>query len=383
MNIHKLASSRTILVCQPMSRCRQFSSNTNGLSLASAREHALKLLSERDRSSYILHGYFPKNAQDAYLAIKLFDLDTMRIGNNMSNREIATLRFDFWRKGIQSVFKDAKEYHDNKKNSLGSLNVKKAGMITSAMVQEPIAVLLRSALTKENITLSKRFFITLLQSRETFSTLPPFRNLDSMASYGEGTFSQVLYLLQEACYSVSPQVNKFLIDYPHIDDLAHTMIAHIGQASGIAALLKGFNYYGYKGSISLPIDILAKHNLPQHDITKMFKQKMDNKDAIDFKSHEYQEFRQKLSEVVFETATRANDHIISASATLKELKTQLSNKVPDAIFVPALSVVPTKLFLEKLEKTDFDLLNPNLVQKGSDWKLPYRSFKAYKFRSFD
>lgn len=331
-----------------------------------------------------------------------------KIGNTVSNKEIAKVRYEFWRKGLQHIFKVAKDVNSTGLTSSGKVNtlvtggsvdpVKELskGIVGSAMVQEPLSILLLAALTNENIQLSKRFFITLIQSRETYSLLPSFRSLDSMASYGEGTFSQVNYLLQEACYSVNKQVDDFLREYPQIDELGNKMVAHVGQATGIASLLKGFVYHGRKGWIVLPVDLLAKHDLSQHTLSKMFNE-MNNASAMASdngggnKSPEVKiedivspQVRQKLSDIVFESATRANDHIISASSTLKDLKLQLSNNVPDAIFVPALNVVPTKLYLERLEQHNFDILNPKLLnQKGSDWKLPYRSYKAYKLRSFE
>lgn len=345
---------------------------TRVLTLEAARNHGLKVLSEHDRSSYILHQYIHKQAQDAFLAIRLFNLDTARIGDTVTNKEIAKLRFDFWRRSIQEIFTVAA--------ANGAAPLEQSSRLKGSLGQEPIAILLNHALTQQNVTLSKRFFITLLQSRETYSTMPAFRNIDAMASYGEGTFSQILYLIQEASFSVAPKVTDFLAQYPELDDLSHNLVAHIGQASGIAGLLKGFRYYGSRGSIVLPIDIMSKYNVSQHALTKLFQSLADK--SIDLTSPEVVNLRKQLSDIVFETATRANDHIISASAIVKELNTALRGSIPDAIFVPALNVVPTQLFLEKLEANNFDILEPKVLAAGSDWKLPYRSYKAYKMRKF-
>lgn len=269
-------------------------------------------------------------------------------------------------------------------------------LITGAMSQEPIAILLSNALINQNIQLSKRFFITLLQSRETYARMPSFRNIDAMASYGEGTHSQIMYLVQEACYSVAPKVSQFLAEYPEIDDMAHDLAAHIGQATGIAGLLKGFTYYGSRGSIILPVDVMTKSNVSQHEVVKLLnggrgestttnnnndQSSSSSENNID--SPDMMNIRSKLSDVVFETATRANDHILSASNIIKQLNEVLKNSIPDAILVPALNIIPTKLFLERLEKYNFDIMHPNVLKNSSDWRLPLRSYKAYKLRRLD
>lgn len=290
----------------------------------------------------------------------------------MTHADIAKLRFDFWRRTVQQIFTVAAQYRESGKSSV----------MTGALAQEPIAILLAHALTVQGMDLSKRFFVTLLQSRETYAKMPPFRNVDAMASYGEGTHSQTLYLAQEACYSAAPKVTQFLAQYPDIDDLAHNLVAHVGQAAGIASLVKGFSYYGRRGAVVLPVDAMARHGVSQHDATQLLAA-LDAGGSAAVATPDMLALRARLSDVVFETATRANDHIISAGAIVKQLDEYLSGDIPDAIFVPAMNVVPTKLFLERLEKYNFDILHPDVLKPGSDWKLPYRSYKAYKLRKFE
>lgn len=318
----------------------------------------------------------------------MFALDTAKIGDTVKHQEFAKLRFDFWKRVIQQIF--------NTTSSQPQAQKSQSSMFSGALTQEPIAILLTHALSTQNIRLSKRYFITYLQSRETYSRMPPFRNIDAMASYGEGLNSQLLYLLQEALYSVAPKVSAFLAEYPEIDRIAHDIAAHIGQASGIAGLLKGALYYAQRGSLVFPIDVMAKYDLSQTNVNDLFeshfsKQNKDTSSSSD-NDERTNELRTKLSDVVFETATRANDHLLSASSLLNQLKTALEGDVPDALIVPALSALPAKLYLEDLEAYNFDILNPKLLAPArasklfgvvGDWKLPYRSYKAYRNKSLD
>lgn len=336
---------------------RGYAGATPALSVESARAHCLNLLQTQDRSSYVLHSYVAPPARDAFLAIRAFNIDTAKIGDTVSKAEIAQFRFDFWRSTVQRVFA-----------------VKQS---TQEVPQEPVAVLMAHALLQRDypISMSKRFFITLLQTREKHVTNPPFRTIDSLASYGEGTHSQLNYLLQEILYSVSPKTTTFLNEHPDIAEQCHDIAAHIGQATGIAAMLRGFSFYATRGFVPLPVQLLTKKDLSQDGVLRFLAGETDGVDP---------QTAAKLSDIVFETATRANDHLISASSMLAQVKESLCNTLPDAIMVPALTSIPTKLFLERLEKYDFNIVHPELMKKGAtggdNWKLPYRSYKAYKLR---
>jgi NADH dehydrogenase [ubiquinone] 1 alpha subcomplex assembly factor 6 len=83
----------------------------------------------------------------------------------------------------------------------------------------------------------------------------------------------------------------------------------------------------------------------------------------------------KFDDVVFETATRANDHIISAQSIMKELKAELGGSLPDTVVLTAMGAIPTQLYLERLEKANFNLLDPRLSR--SEWRLPWRSYRVY------
>ncbi|ANB15551.1 hypothetical protein AWJ20_3179 [Sugiyamaella lignohabitans] len=273
------------------------------------------------------------------------------------------MRFEFWKSAIQKVFA-----------SVNNSSV--------AVPSEPVALLLAHCLGKNaapaQIELSKRFFITILQTRETYAGYPPFRNLDAMASYGEGTYSQLNYLTQEALYSISPTTSKFLNENPQLIDQVNDIVAHIGQATGITSMLRGFPFFvGAKGFVPLPVDLLTKHNISQESILQAARAHQESQQP-DTPKQTKLELDPAISDIVFETATRANDHLISASTLFANLKSTLDGSVPDAIFVPTMTSIPAKLFLEKLEKCNFDPVHPDLTKP--EWRLPFRSYVNYRFR---
>ena len=111
------------------------------------------------------------------------------------------------------------------------------------------------------------------------------------------------------------------------------------------------------------------------------------------------EAQEKLQNVVFETAVTANDHLLSARLKLKQVREDIQKLVqskphdnllqrsqkkwrkgiPDVIFIPFMNAIPTSLYLEKLEKNDFNIYSPKLKQK--EWRLGWRSFRNYYKRA--
>ena len=105
-----------------------------------------------------------------------------------------------------------------------------------------------------------------------------------------------------------------------------------------------------------------------------------------------------LRDAVFKVATRASDHLITAYSMFSRLRTgqdaghdfehdgeeghvyaeeqpqKLSQREEVAKAFPVLSgpYISTKLWLERLEKADFDVFRSELRQR--EWKLPWRAW---------
>jgi NADH dehydrogenase [ubiquinone] 1 alpha subcomplex assembly factor 6 len=326
--------------------------SSSSMSVESARNHCLELLKNTDRSSYLLKSYIPKPALDAYIGVRALNIDLARVADTVTKPELAKLRLEFWKSAVQKIYQGSDK-----------------------APREPACILLAHAL-EAGMILSKRYFLTLIQTREQFIANPPFRTLDSMASYGEGTYSQLNYLTQELALSVSPGAQKLINDLATstLEESLRTIAAHIGQATGIAAYIRGFKFYvGNKTFVPLPVSLMTDNNISQQQVIDLSAGRLEGDMA--------KEVANKLSNVVFETATRANDHLLSAQSILMELKRDTGlAKLPNGLFVPLLSAVPVHLFLERLEKANFDVSNLKLA---NDWRLPYRSYKSYKLQTLN
>ncbi|KAI5959467.1 uncharacterized protein KGF55_005295 [Candida pseudojiufengensis] len=364
----------------------KYYSTTYNQLIQNSVENINQILEKNDRSSYILSRYIPEPARNTFMAIRAFNLEINKINEGGLNQQsiaskaskqmsqtlgmsTSDLKFKFWSDLLLRVFTD-----NNSTSDLG----------------EPIAILLRDALN-QNLNLDITYFQKFLQTRRSFiKNNASFMNTNEICSYGEGTYSQLNYLTQNLLLSpqISPSSIKLLENSTQLQSNIIDIAAHIGQATAIASMIQGLKYYATsRNQITLPIDLMNNENLSQESILKLFNGSISDEEEIN-------EIKDKLKQVVYNTAIVANDHILTAQKKLQDFKLEVPNvvsssndlklqkfsknwkgKIPDSIFTPLMICIPTNLFLKKLEKNDFDILNLNFQQP--EWRLAWISFKDY------
>jgi NADH dehydrogenase [ubiquinone] 1 alpha subcomplex assembly factor 6 len=270
--------------------------------------------------------------------------------------------------------------------------------------KEPVAVLLAHAAatlrerTGGRARLSPLWFQHVLNAREARLADPPYADLDALERYAEATYASLLY----ATLGALP-VQSVAADH---------VASHIGKAAGIAAVLRGLPLVAFpnaaarpahqpsaspmgagssqrQGTVLLPLDVMAEYGVREEDVLR------EGGAAVG------------LRDAVFAVATRANDHLITARELLKNFKAgeEAGHEFEHAheeghghdgadesavakpasekeavekafgVFMPA---VPTALWLQQLEKVDFDIFDPKL--RVSDWRLPWKAYWAYSTR---
>lgn len=367
---------------------RLFSTGNNNydLQLHSAREDINSLLEVHDRSSYILAQYIPEPARDAFLAIRAFNLEINKIsdgGNNpnsvsskASNQlsgsmgiSTSDIKFKFWSDLLSGVFTDPMS-----ERNLG----------------EPIAILIRDSL-RNDLNLDLSYFHQFLQTRKHFLQSKSFQTVNDICSYGEGTYSQLNYLTQGLLLSpsISPSAISLLEHSTSLQSKVSDISAHIGQATAIGSMILGLKYYAStRNQVTLPIDLMTKFDLSQESVLRLTQGHLKNESDII-------EVREKLKNITYETAVTANDHILSARKKLDQSREDILSivkshpgdqilqrhqkrwrkNIPDVIFTPFMVAIPTTLYLQKLEKYDFDVFHPKLQQQ--EWRLAWASFRNY------
>jgi NADH dehydrogenase [ubiquinone] 1 alpha subcomplex assembly factor 6 len=105
------------------------------------------------------------------------------------------------------------------------------------------------------------------------------------------------------------------------DTLAHAA-SHLGVSQTITVLLRALPYHASKGQMIIPAELTAKHALNQENIFR-------NLNSINNNA------QKNLEDAVFEFATIANDHLITARDMFKEF----GGKVPSRALPLFLSAV--------------------------------------------
>lgn len=345
-------------------------------------ENVNRLLEVNDRLSYLLAQYVPEPARNTFLAIRAFALeinkitDGGRVGDHATGAlarlhqsmgiTTADMKFKFWSEIMVKAFADA------------------------SVIGEPIAFLIRDGL-RNGLNLDISYFHQYLQTRRHFVKNKQFSNVSSICSFGEGTYSQLNYATQAILLSpqISPSVIHMLELSTALQGKVSDVAAHIGQATAVSSMILGLNFYAStRNQVTLPIELMTKHALSQEAFLRLSQGHLTDGDEV-------RDTQDRLKNVIFETAIVANDHLLSAREKLYQVRQDISaildlrprdnllsksskrwkRGLPDAIFVPFMVAIPTSLYLQRLEKHDFDINNKQLQHK--EWRLAWNSFKSF------
>jgi NADH dehydrogenase [ubiquinone] 1 alpha subcomplex assembly factor 6 len=330
-----------------------------------------------DSPSFTLQTFIPPSSRDAYLSIRALNVELARIPDLVSNPTVGALRMQFWRDNLTRTF-------------------------ANTPPKEPVAILLHYALASLrsshlgiSTSVMKGWFMKVINAREQYMDNRPYASLDALESYAENTYSTLMYLT--------------LANVPLQSMAADHVASHIGKATGIAAVLRGLPLIAFppppkhhsnnaafngafgggqgtgQGAVVLPLDVMAEAGVKEEEVLRQGADAPGLKDAI------------------FAVATRANDHLITAREMLKNLQQgrdaghefehagEEGHQYSEAsykdrsqaddiervlgVFMPAVS---TRLWLERLEKLDFDVFRPEL--RAREWRLPWKAYWEYSRR---
>ncbi|KAI1871465.1 uncharacterized protein JN550_004459 [Neoarthrinium moseri] len=316
-----------------------------------------------DYDSHLIRNFIPAFRRDAYDALRAFNLELVHIPELVSNPTIGLMRMKFWRDAVNDTF-------------------------AGRPPKEPIMILLHKVLTElaetdSNPTSIKFWLHRLISTREKHMDNRPFANLAALEEYAENTYSTLMY----SALAALP------IQSMHMDHLA----SHIGKACGIVAVLRGIPILAAPSApvkspmgadvgggrypvLLLPLDVMAEAGLKEEDVYRYGPQAEGFQDAV------------------FQVATRANDHLITAREMLKNIKAGESpghdyehqheaehNHADTSLdgdgtkrdlrrgFGVMMEAVPAGDYLSRLEGTNFD---PFAVR--SSWKLTWSLYRAHQ-----
>lgn len=341
--------------------------------ISSARKYCLDSLRKYDMPSSLLLPYIPKHARDAYIALRAFNIDVARTADSTSTPTIGAMRLQFHRDAFTKS-------------------------LAGSPPKQPIAILLAKAaedlahMTDGKGKFSKSWFMRIVDTREKYLSNPPYPSIASLESYAENTYSTLLYLTLQAL--------------PMASLTADHVASHIGKATGIAAVLRGLPLIAFPGppnthnnqshlsgdvgatrhgAVMLPLDVMAETGVREEDVLRNGSSAHGIRDAV------------------FQVATRANDHLITARQMLVNIragedaghefehqdeeehaylpsrgKPESQSQDVERAFGVLMPAVATQLWLDRLQQQDFDVFSPKL--RVTDWRLPWKAFWAWNRR---
>jgi NADH dehydrogenase [ubiquinone] 1 alpha subcomplex assembly factor 6 len=225
------------------------------------------------------------------------------------------MRFEWWKQSIDSVF-------------------------AGKDIQHPVLSALRFSLDLRRLS-KYRFQRILAAKAKDQVTHTAFASIAALEEFSEATQSNLLYLHLEAAAVA--------------DKDADHSASHLGKALGIVGLLRGQLHFLSRGINYLPLDECARHGVV---VEELFQGK-----SLDSAG---------LRDVVYNMACCAQGHLQAA----RNLHGRAEAVPVDArrLF---LSAVACELYLEALEKCNFNITDPRLARGGYTplWyllKLKYR-----------
>jgi len=205
--------------------------------------------------------------------------------------------------------------------------------------QTPIASALDEALC--NFPLNKEYFLRILYARMKDLYVSQPKTLAEVHDYVENTSSSLVYLfLQILKVSESEK------------EVIHAA-SHIGRGMGIVTLLRAIPHHIKKGNLYIPQEFTIKHGVSQEQIFRG-------------------EINENVRQAVYEMANIARGHIQNA----REMK----SKIPKKAYLAFLSASFGDDYLEKLQKSDFNPLQNNILLYG--FKPRFQSYKNYYLSSY-
>ncbi|XP_075220235.1 NADH dehydrogenase (ubiquinone) complex I, assembly factor 6 homolog sicily isoform X2 [Lycorma delicatula] len=251
----------------------------------SPANYCVDLVRKFDYENFLCTLLLTSESRSLAFAVRAFNVEVAKVQDQVSQEQIAQMRLKFWLETVENLFKDQ--------------NIK-------------------------DKKLSKNHLKSLVQSRMTPVSSSTFKNLEDMEKYAENSVSPVYYLILQGSGYGSV----------HTDHAA----SHLGKSQGLVNILRSIPYNLGRRTVTLPQDLLLKHNLPQE---KILRGKNDS----------------NLKEVIFEIASRAKQHLEKARSLKKSCPKEAST-----LFLPAVCI---NAYLERLRKIDFDIFNEKLRKRNN------------------
>jgi NADH dehydrogenase [ubiquinone] 1 alpha subcomplex assembly factor 6 len=278
------------------------------------------LVRRADYEGYLTSLFLPSTARSSAVAIRAFNVETAFVKSAVSKPELGLMRLAWWQQRVDEAFRTAAPVDST---------------------QNPVVDSLTEAIAHSSFT--KGWFSRLIDERMRQLEHSQPATIADVERTAENIHSSLLYLLLES------------LGVKHVD--ADHIASHIGVATGIVTLLRALPLTLPQADVQLPQDIMAKHSLSKERLVRSL--------SSSAPEHADPAIRKQLADCVFDVAVVAKSHVDHARTLLA------SSKAPAIGNQVFLSAVPVALFLERLERANFDCFASELHQRpfALYWRL--------------
>lgn len=277
------------------------------------------MVRERDYAAYLTHIAYPRRLQPHFFALRAFYIELASLKDSLSNELVGRVRMQWWRDAIEGVYDVRCGY----------------SLPQNRPPKHPITLGLRDAIFDPTVaqygSLVKDHFLRIIDAREADLAdplSPP--TLAELEQYAESTSSRMLYLL----------LNLQGLSDTRVDEL----FSHLGKAMGLCTLVASLPHHthpaprprtGGGGAPGLPGSKYAPqaYGIPRTPtlplpLEYLMEQRVVQEDVFRHGIH-----ARGLRDAIFQTATRANDYLITVRT---HIQATFGGRVPSAAVAPLL-----------------------------------------------
>ena len=267
-------------------------------------KYCIESVKTNDFDSYLASVLTPKKITRAAFAVRAFHIELFSIKKYQKESQISMMKLQFWFDQFNKIFD----------------GIKKGENIE---LFEPVSNELNAVIRHHN--LSKVWFTRMIEGRKHYFSTQQFATLEELEKCADASMSSIYYILFN-CMNIKN------VDCDHA-------ASHLGKAQMICGIVKNVLKSSAQNVYYIPNDLLIKHNISQQDL-------------INFSERILRPKQKNIKDLAFELCTRAHQHLNSARS--------LSNKVPKEAQMILAPAVTCEVFLNEMEKHDFDLFDKRL-----------------------
>jgi NADH dehydrogenase [ubiquinone] 1 alpha subcomplex assembly factor 6 len=269
----------------------------------------------------------PAHARKSYFAVRAYNVELASVKDANEQRRASgetgsslglRMRMQWWRDALGQLYDDAPALDEPSPHGF-------LAHTAETCWHNPVVRALSIAIEEKDLT--RRFLERLLDAREADLDIQQLATMDDATQYAEDTWSSLLYLSLE-CTGVR-------------DDAADTVASHAGIGTGLTMSLRSTIHRSAYGEMAIPADLF-----PRPVPSTYMMRRMDPEFPLDPENEEIMQ-------------NAAQHMAYEASQGLSKAR-EMQADVPKAGKACLLPAVPAMNYLSRLNRSKFDLWDPQL-----------------------